>query len=105
MENEARILLDDVIEFCRRDGREPRLINMLEQCGASDFDDESLTVAVPSRFACTYLEKQREVIESYLEEISFMPMRLEVVVEDRNAGCRDAGKRAAACLLYTSRCV
>lgn len=29
MENEARILLDDVIEFCRRDGREPRLINML----------------------------------------------------------------------------
>lgn len=101
MENEARILLDDVIEFCRRDGREPRLINMLEQCGASDFDDESLTVAVPSRFACTYLEKQREVIESYLEEISFMPMRLEVVVEDRNAGCRDAGKRAAAAIEAT----
>ena len=101
MENEARILLDDVIEFCRRDGREPRLINMLEQCGASDFDDESLTVAVPSRFACTYLEKQREVIESYLEEISFMPMRLEVVVEDRNAGCRDAGKRAAAAVEAT----
>lgn len=101
MENEARILLDDVIEFCRRDGREPRLINMLEQCGASDFDDESLTVAVPSRFACTYLEKQREVIESYLEEISFMPMRLKVVVEDRNAGCRDAGKRAAAAVEAT----
>lgn len=101
MENEARILLDDVIEFCRRDGREARLINMLEQCGASDFDDESLTVAVPSRFACTYLEKQREVIEGYLEEISFMPMRLEVVVEDRNAGCRDAGKRAAAAVEAT----
>ena len=35
MDNEARILLDDVIAFCRRDGRETRLINMLEQCGAT----------------------------------------------------------------------
>ncbi len=26
MDNEARILLDDVIAFCRRDGRETRLI-------------------------------------------------------------------------------
>ena len=51
MDNEARILLDDVIAFCRRDGRETRLINMLEQCGATGFDDESLTIQVPSRFA------------------------------------------------------
>ena len=29
MDNEARILLDDVIEFCRRDEREPRLIHCL----------------------------------------------------------------------------
>ena len=68
MDNEARILLDDVIEFCRRDEREPRLIHMLEQCQAVAFDDESLTVQVPSRFAYTYLVKQRESIEAYLEE-------------------------------------
>lgn len=85
MDNEARILLDDVIEFCRRDEREPRLIHMLEQCQAVAFDDESLTVQVPSRFAYTYLVKQREFIEAYLEEISFMPMRLEVVVDGRGA--------------------
>lgn len=85
MDNEARILLDDVIEFCRRDEREPRLIHMLEQCQAVAFDDESLTVQVPSRFAYTYLVKQRESIEAYLEEISFMPMRLEVVVDGRGA--------------------
>ena len=92
MDNEARILLDDVIEFCRRDEREPRLINMLEQCGAIEFDDESLTIQVPSRFAYTYLIKQRETVERYLEEISFMPMRLEVRVEERQA----AGDRGRA---------
>ena len=92
MDNEARILLDDVIEFCRRDEREPRLINMLEQCGAIGFDDDSLTIQVPSRFAYTYLIKQRETVERYLEEISFMPMRLEVRVEERQA----AGDRGRA---------
>lgn len=85
MENEARILLDDVIAFCRRDGRETRLINMLEQCGATGFDDESLTIQVPSRFAYNYLVKQRELIERYLEEISFMPMALNVVVTEGGA--------------------
>ena len=85
MDNEARILLDDVIAFCRRDGRETRLINMLEQCGATGFDDESLTIQVPSRFAYNYLVKQRELIERYLEEISFMPMVLNVVVAEGGA--------------------
>lgn len=94
MDNEARILLDDVIEFCRRDEREPRLINMLEQCGAIGFDDDSLTIQVPSRFAYTYLIKQRETVERYLEEISFMPMRLEVRVEERQAA-GDRGRAAA----------
>ena len=85
MDNEARILLDDVIAFCRRDGRETRLINMLEQCGATGFDDESLTIQVPSRFAYNYLVKQHELIERYLEEISFMPMVLNVVVAEGGA--------------------
>lgn len=85
MDNEAHILLDDVIAFCRRDGRETRLINMLEQCGATGFDDESLTIQVPSRFAYNYLVKQRELIERYLEEISFMPMVLNVVVAEGGA--------------------
>lgn len=92
MDNEARILLDDVIAFCRRDGRETRLINMLEQCGAMGFDDESLTIQVPSRFAYNYLIKQRDLIERYLEEISFMPMVLNVRVGD--GGCGDGGSIA-----------
>lgn len=95
MDNEARILLDDVIEFCRRDGREARLVNMLEQCQAVSFDDESLTIAVPSRFACTYLERQREIVEAYLEEVSFMPMRLEVSLEER-AGAASGHAGASA---------
>ncbi|MFR3450965.1 MAG: hypothetical protein ACLTSX_04345 [Collinsella sp.] len=70
MDNEARILLDDVIAFCRRDGRETRLINMLEQCGATGFDDESLTIQVPSRFAYNYLVKQRELIRSTISRRS-----------------------------------
>lgn len=96
MDNEARILLDDVIAFCRRDGRETRLINMLEQCGATGFDDESLTIQVPSRFAYNYLVKQRELIERYLEEISFMPMVLNVVVAEGGAPSETPAPTAAA---------
>lgn len=96
MDNEARILLDDVIAFCRRDGRETRLINMLEQCGATGFDDESLTIQVPSRFAYNYLVKQRELIERYLEEISFMPMVLNVVVAEGGAPSETQASTAAA---------
>lgn len=96
MDNEARILLDDVIAFCRRDGRETRLINMLEQCGATGFDDESLTIQVPSRFAYNYLVKQRELIERYLEEISFMPMALNVVVAEGGAPSETQTPTAAA---------
>lgn len=96
MDNEARILLDDVIAFCRRDGRETRLINMLEQCGAAGFDDESLTIQVPSRFAYNYLVKQRELIERYLEEISFMPMVLNVVVAEGGAPSETQTPMAAA---------
>lgn len=96
MDNEARILLDDVIAFCRRDGRETRLINMLEQCGATGFDDESLTIQVPSRFAYNYLVKQRELIEHYLEEISFMPMVLNVVVAEGGAPSETQAPTAAA---------
>lgn len=96
MDNEARILLDDVIAFCRRDGRETRLINMLEQCGATGFDDESLTIQVPSRFAYNYLVKQHELIERYLEEISFMPMVLNVVVAESGAPSETQAPTAAA---------
>ena len=96
MDNEARILLDDVIAFCRRDGRETRLINMLEQCGATGFDDESLTIQVPSRFAYNYLVKQHELIERYLEEISFMPVVLNVVVAEGGAPSETQTPTAAA---------
>lgn len=96
MDNEARILLDDVIAFCRRDGRETRLINMLEQCGATGFDDESLTIQVTSRFAYNYLVKQRELIERYLEEISFMPMVLNVVVAEGGSPSETQAPTAAA---------
>lgn len=78
MENEARMLLEDVISFCSRDGREARLINMLEQCNAIGYDDETLTIQTPSRFAYSFLIKQHDLIEKYLEEITFMPTALNI---------------------------
>ena len=79
MDNEARILLDDVIAYCHRDGRDTRLINMLEQIAPAGLTDEELSLQAPNRFAAAYLERQREVIEAYLEEITFAPMRLSVL--------------------------
>jgi chromosomal replication initiator protein len=97
MDNEAAILLDDVITFCERDGLEPRLINMLKQSQGTSLDDESFTVEVPSRFAYSYLIKQREVIERYLEEITFAPLSLSIVVAGGTSAPvqRAAGETAA----------
>ena len=81
MDNEARILLDDIIAFCRRDQQEQRLIGMLEQCEARALDDDVLHIAVPSRFAASYLDRQRELIAQYLEEITFAPMSLDITVD------------------------
>ena len=81
MDNEAQMLLDDAIDFCRRDGLEARLINMLSQSQAIRLTEETLTVQAPSRFAHTYLEKQRATIEGYLEQIAFAPIALELVAE------------------------
>lgn len=89
MDNEATILLDDVITFCKRDGLEARLINMLAQSTALELTDESLTVEAPSRFAYSHLVKQREIIERYLEEIAFAPLSLNVTIP------QDTGDTAA----------
>lgn len=96
MNSEAGILLEDVIEYCRRDRQETRLINMLEQCRATDFDEETLTVRVPSRFACSYLEKHRDVVERYLGEITFMPVHLEIQMLEPESKERDGGLPAGA---------
>ncbi|MDO4436532.1 MAG: DnaA/Hda family protein [Coriobacteriaceae bacterium] len=86
MDNEARILLDDVIEFCRRDEREVRLINMLAQCEATSFIDDAITIQVPSRFAYTYLERNRGLVEAYLEQIAFTPIQLNVEIAGEVTG-------------------
>ena len=80
MNEEARYLLDDMIAFCQRDGMEERLISMLGQCEPEDLDEESFTLQAPSRFAISYLEKQRLTLESYIEEITFAPLQLKLTV-------------------------
>lgn len=97
MDNEAQILLDDTIAFCRRDGQDARLINMLAQSRALALDDEGLTVEPPSRFAYNYLVKQRDVIERYLEEIAFAPLALSLKTpEGMSAGATANTNEGAA---------
>ena len=86
MDNEARILLDDAIACCQRDGLDARLVNMLASARACDLTDDALTIEAPSRFAYSYLVKQREVIERYLEEIAFAPLALTITVPQAPAG-------------------
>lgn len=90
MDNEARILLDDTMAFCRRDGRPERLVRALEQCNPVSLTDEAFHLTVPTRFAAAYLDRQREVIEGYLEEITFMPLHLELSVDEGAVARRPA---------------
>lgn len=92
MDNDAQILLDDVVAFCQRDGQDARLTNMLGQSTPISFDGMELTIEAPSRFAVAFLEKGRPVIEGYLAEIAFAPISLAV---REPAGAAGAAARAA----------
>ncbi len=78
MDTEAKIILDDTISFCERDGQAPRLINILGQCEPTSLDETSLTLEAPTRFAYSYLLKQRDLIERYFEEITFERLSLNL---------------------------
>ena len=86
MDNEARLLLDDAIACCQRDGLDVRLINMLASARALTLTEDALTIEAPSRFAYSYLVKQRDVIERYLSEIAFAQLALNVTVPEAPAG-------------------
>ena len=86
MDTEAKIILDDTISFCERDERDARLINILKQCAPLALDETSMTVEAPTRFAYSYLLKQRDLIERYLEEITFAPLALNVTVPESITG-------------------
>ena len=96
MESEAKILLDDAIDFCQRDGRDDRLVQMLSQARAVELTDDRLVIEAPSRFAISYLERNRELVEGYLMEIAFAPIALEVRPPESAAGDRSARTRAAS---------
>ena len=80
MDTEAKIILDDTITFCERDGRDARLIQILKQCSPLELTDTVLSIEAPTRFAYSYLIKQREIVERYLEDITFVPLKLTVTV-------------------------
>lgn len=86
MDNDAKMILDDTISFCRRDGVDTRLVNMLLQSVPLELTDDSLTIEAPSRFAYSYLMKQRAVIERYLEEIAFCPLTLRITTPQEVTG-------------------
>lgn len=79
MDEEASIILGDVIAFCQRDGQDARLINMLGQSRAVSLTEDTLTIEAPSRFAIAQLKKHQPTIEAYLEEIAFAPIALNIV--------------------------
>lgn len=94
MDSEARILLDDTIAFCQRDGLDARLVNMLASAEATSLTEDTLTIEAPSRFAYSYLVKQRQIIERYLEEIAFAPIALNVTAPEMPASPDAAGTAA-----------
>ena len=80
MDTEAKIILDDTISFCERDGRDARLIQILKQSRPLELTDTALSIEAPTRFAYAYLIKQRDIVERYLEDIAFIPLKLTITV-------------------------
>lgn len=96
MDEEASIILGDVIAFCQRDGQDARLINMLGQSRAVSLTEDTLTIEAPSRFAIAQLKKHQPTIEAYLEEIAFAPIALDIVAPQSAATDSAAAAAPAA---------
>lgn len=79
MESEAKILLADAAAYLQRDGGDTRLVQMLLQSQGRELTEDTLTIEAPSRFAISYLERNRPLVEEYLEQIAFAPIALEVL--------------------------
>ncbi len=94
MESEAQILLTDVVAFCQRDGQDARLTNMLGRSRPLDMTESALIVEAPTRFAVAFLERNKAIVEHYLEEIAFM--HLDLVVQPPAAAFAPDAARAAA---------
>lgn len=99
MDEEASIILGDVIAFCQRDGQDARLINMLGQSRAVSLTEDTLTIEAPSRFAIAQLKKHQPTIEAYLEEIAFAPIALDIVAPQGAAADSAAAAAPAAPLV------
>ncbi|MBY4797800.1 ATP-binding protein [Collinsella sp. AGMB00827] len=81
MESEASILLTDAVAYLQHDGHDERLVQMLAQSRAAHLTDHKLTIEAPSRFASSYLERNKNLIEGYLEQIAFTPLTLVISEE------------------------
>lgn len=79
MDNEAQNLLEDTIAFCKRDGQDTRLSSMLAKSTPISLDESEFIIQAPTRFAYSHLLKCRQIIEPYLEEITFTPLVLTIV--------------------------
>ena len=88
MENEAQLLLDDAVSLCEQAGGDPRLLNILRQSRPLALDEEALELAAPSRFAASYLERNRAQVEALLEQAAFAPLALTLTTP---AGPRASG--------------
>ena len=51
MDEEANIILGDIVSFCQRDNQDTRLINMMSRAKPVGLTDDAFVIEVPSRFA------------------------------------------------------
>ncbi|QWT17603.1 ATP-binding protein [Collinsella sp. zg1085] len=78
MESDAKLLLDDTVAYLSRDKQEERLIHMLLQSRPTTLEEDTLTIEAPNRFALTFLERNRALIESYLKQVAFTQITLVI---------------------------
>lgn len=106
MDNEAKMILDDAVAFCERDGVDRRMIGMLSQSNPLELGEDSLSIEAPSKFAYSYLMKNRSLIERYLEESAFMPLSLNLLppaVDKRGGSSEEAKASRETAVMRTAR--
>ena len=85
-ESDAIALWDDVIDLItENEGTSAQIIAMARRCVPVGFDGTTITVETPARFMRTQLEKKTPLIEQYLEQAAFSPVKLDIRLAEQRS--------------------
>ena len=83
-ESDAEALWEDVLDLLTEKNLPPATIAMLQSCTPIDLDDKALHISTSSRFVQRTVVKFATDVESCIEQVAFMKLKLDVQIDQEH---------------------